>query len=188
MYWELQPNRKGVHEDPCQSRRAYSSWGCARGRWRKQAWAHLCLGPPPCSYQKSARVFPIPVPQQQSPTVPIVTSLFQIPEGLSHQRVIARKDFRLQTELGTEAESSPVTTNRNNANVSPIHTEDVLHQPKAALGWLCPGLSRQRPCTLLLPGTGLTSWTETHLFPCFRPSLSTQHLYWPASPPRLKKH
>lgn len=150
---------------------------------------HTCVwGHHPAVIRSPPGFFLFLSPNNSSPTVPIVTSLFQIPEGLSHQRVITRKDFRLQTELGTEAESSPVTTNRNNANVSPIHTEDVLHQPKAALGWLCPGLSRQRPCTLLLPGTGLTSWTETHLFPCLRPSLSPQHLYWPASPPRLKKH
>lgn len=141
MFWELQPNRKGVQEDPCQSRRAYSIWGCTQGQWRKQAWAHLLLEPPPCSYQKSARVFPISVPNNSSPTVSIVISLFQIPEGLSHQRVIARKDFRLQTELGTESESSQVTTNRNNA-VSPIHTKAMLHQPKAAHGQLCPGLDR----------------------------------------------
>lgn len=56
-------------------------------------------------------------PNKSSPIVPIVTSLFQIPQALSHQRIIARKDFRLQTELGTEADLSQVTTIKNNASL-----------------------------------------------------------------------
>lgn len=73
----------------------------------KQAWAHLCLGPHHLAVIRSPPGFFLFLsPNNNSPTVPIVTSLFQIPE-----RVIARKDFRLQTELGTEAEwsQSPLT-------------------------------------------------------------------------------